>query len=145
MDYIRQGQSFFICRANPPWLPGIGHGYKGRAATGGRPYTVWIQDDDAVNVIGHQNKRIDIDPCIMARQVMPRLCYHFSWSAGVHSTFNDIAEQTKPFPHAHCYKIGTSPTVIIILQSQGSALVCLWIKFHFLKPVTATARRAPTS
>ena len=52
MDYIRQGQSFFICRGNPPWLPGIGHGYRGRAATGGRPYAIWIQDNDAVNVVG---------------------------------------------------------------------------------------------
>jgi hypothetical protein len=50
MDDVRQGQSFVLCRGNPPWLPGIGHDLRRRAATGGRPYADWIQDDDAVNV-----------------------------------------------------------------------------------------------
>ena len=65
MDHRRQRQSFFMCRGNPPWLPGMGHDLRRRAATGGRPHADWIQDDDAVNVIGSLN-----------------ITFHIAWTTG---------------------------------------------------------------
>jgi len=67
---IRQGQPG---RGNPPWLP-VFLWVRIRAGTGACPY----DDNDAVDVIGHNNEFINLDTYIMTWNFVPHCLNHFA-------------------------------------------------------------------
>ena len=126
MDNFWQGYSFFrkvnlLCltgsffrRFNPLWLTVFGR--IGMAGTGACHYVG--NKKQKVNVIGHHNIQIDMDPWVMLRNLVDYLFHHTTNIIQNHFSINDLPKQRFTILGDDGYKICTWLRIIEIRYSQ---------------------------
>ena len=94
-----------------------------RAATGGRPY-----EDNSVDVVGHDDKRVNVGARIKHRQFVPNLLDHQARIIQPHDPIDDLAEKARSALHAEGDGIRPRPGIVITLQAEGPAMVPIRVK-----------------
>src|SRR5688500_8543989 len=94
-----------------------------RAATGGRPY-----EDNSVDVVGHDDKRVNVGARIKHRQFVPNTLNHLARTIQSHGPIDDLAEKARSGLHAEGDEIRPRPGIVITLQAKGPAMVPIRVK-----------------
>ena len=118
MYNITQRQRNRNRRGRPLCLPDFLSKYD-RATTGGCPYN----DNDAVNMIRHNNEFIYIYSRVMEWDFIPHGLIHVARIVQYHFPVHNVPEQTFPVLRTNGDEIGPGPGIIITLQSNGTAVV----------------------
>ena len=103
-----------------------GIGTKARAATGGRPY----EDDDSMDVVGHDGKPVDVHARIENRQFGPDRFYHLAGVVQLHLAVNNLAEEAGAGLGDDGDEIGPGLGVIVSLEADGMAVVFVRVVSH---------------
>ena len=90
--------------ANPLWLPRIIG-----AGTGACPY----ENDDAVHMVGHDDKRVYIDARVTLRQFAPYCLDHLAGAVQDHFPTGYLAEHSLPVLRADGHEIRSGLSIII--------------------------------
>ena len=75
----------------------------GRASHG--PYG-FCEQQDTVDVIGHDDESIQQNLVEMIRNIVPARCYRFTDLAELHLAFQDFSEKAAAVSRAYRYEIG---------------------------------------
>lgn len=81
-------------------------------------------NDDSVDMIGHNDKRIGVDAWEFSRDLTPPIGNHTTASRPRQGVIvGDAAEQTRPALRAHRHEIDPRLTVVVPAQPNGTAAV----------------------
>ncbi len=100
-----------------------------RATTGGCPYpgigggweVIGQKHDDAVHVIGHDDKCVDFDTGIGPGQFIPNGLHHFARWRRVHFAIDDLAQQTRAVLGADGDDVASGRAVIEVVEADRRA------------------------
>jgi len=115
-----------------------------RARTGACPYRMRGtcgdrfagQNDDAVDVVGHDHKRVHVHAGIMVGHFIPHRLHHAPRIVHVHAPIDDRAEQAFAVLRANRDEIRARLGVIETAHADGTAVVFVRIVSHARCPYT---------
>ena len=83
-----------------------------------------------MEMVRHHHEFIDLNVGISLRNLAPTFSHNLSKSIHLHARIDNLAAQTLSFLHANGYEIPPFTRIIIILQSNGTAMMYVWIVFQ---------------
>jgi hypothetical protein len=101
--------------------------------------------DDSVNMIRHDDKRIQFNHRETMRNVLPTTPGDFARIVQMHLAVDHMAEQACVFPRAHLHEIRPRLGVIISIQAGGTPMVFVRVVFHSSSGSTGTPAAATIS
>jgi len=95
-----------------------------------RPYSSLGNDDNAMHVIWHHDKGVQIDMRKMVRDSQPTLFYYLPGIIYAHLTVHHIAEQACSFMRTDGDEISAGLRIIVSPQPSAAAMVFVAICVH---------------
>jgi hypothetical protein len=101
------------------------------------------QMDDAVNVVGHHDERVEMDMGESRRQRVPLGRDHVARSRDAHLSVHDLAKSPATVMDAHGHEIGARSAIVVRRESKAAAIVSLTIVRHDRRSFKIRAVRTP--
>jgi hypothetical protein len=98
-----------------------------------RPY-VTRDHDNAMYVIGHNDKCIRFGVREMVRNCEPTFLHNAPQGVQLHLALNHIPKETQAVMNANRHEIRAMLRVIVPLQPNGAAVVGIWVEGHHEPP-----------
>ena len=96
------------------------------------PVGHFIDNHNSVKMVGHDNRRSQCDRWITHREEIPHTQNDFTRLTQIHHAIPDFAKQAFPAGCHQCNKICAGLRIIILRQTDGSALLArAWLKGCF--------------
>jgi len=89
------------------------------------PIVVFRNDDYAVNMIRHYDKRVDFNRIVSSGYFVPPFFNHDSCIIQNHRVINDISEKANAILRAGSYEISTILFVVVAAQTNGTSVVTI--------------------
>jgi len=88
------------------------------------------EDDDAVNVIGHNDECVGLNAGVKCWQFVPHVLNHLTCIVQSHLTIHHLAKQTRPILRADGDEIRTRLAVVVTFQSNAATMKAFGVKSH---------------
>jgi hypothetical protein len=89
-----------------------------------------LQNQDAVEMVGHNDEFINRQIPVVARQPLPVLPSNLPKLAFCHFSIYNIPKKMLPIGRANRNKIGTRTSVVVALEANRTAMMDLGTVFH---------------